>query len=195
MSKIILIKNFDSIADNQLKLIGKYNSEINSCQKENLDNIKNMFSEHDIKKFHVCFYGEQLQSMMTIDMLKEKFPDIQFNLCLQDIKLDDIDYGNMSYESKLNLIKHDSGEYMLYQISNNMDFNFPGGDSLKSKFKEIYTFYEKTLKKIINENINILIISSDLNIKFLKMMCKKSTFDEINIETFIYNENECLSVK
>lgn len=195
MSKIILIKNFDSIADNQLKLVGKYNSEINDCQKENIDNLKNMFIEHDIKKFNVCFYGDQLQSMMTIDMLKEKFPNVEFKLCIQNEKLNDIDYGDMSFESKLNVIYQDSGEYMLHRMGNDMNFDFPGGDSLKSKFKEIYIFYEKTLKKIINENINILIVSSDLNIKFLKMMCKNYTFEKINFETFIYNENECLSVK
>jgi bisphosphoglycerate-dependent phosphoglycerate mutase len=195
MSKIILIKNFDSIADNQLKLVGKYNSELNPNQKENIDNIKNLIIEHKIKKFHICFYGDQLQSMMTIDILKERFPNFDFNLCIQNEKLNDIDYGNMSFQCKLDIMNQDSGEYTLYRITNDINFDFPGGDSIKSKFKEIYTFYEKTIKKIINEKINILIITSDLNIKFLKMICKNYTFDEINLETFIYNENECLSVK
>ena len=195
MSKIVLIKNFDSIGDNQQKLIGRYNSELNNCQNDNIENIRKLLIEKKIKKFNVCFFGEQLQSKLTMDLIKETFKNIEFNLYTKTDKLNDIDYGMMSFKCKLDIINEDCGEYLLYKLSNDFNYKFQNGDSYKSKFKDIYNFYEKTIKKLIKEKINILIITSDINIKFLKMILKNYNFEEINLETFIYNENECLSIK
>jgi bisphosphoglycerate-dependent phosphoglycerate mutase len=194
MSKIVLLKNFDTIGDNQQKLIGKYNSEINYCQDENIYNIKRLLIEKRIKKFDICFLGEQLQSKLTIELLKERLKDVEFNITKKTNKLDDIDYGEYSFKSKLDIINEDCGEYLLYKLLNDFNYSFKNGESLKSKFKEIYKFYEKTIKKIVKEKLNILIITSDLNIKFLKMILKNYNFEEINLETFISNENECLFI-
>lgn len=192
MSKIFLIKNLDLIGENQQKFIGNNNSDICKCQNENIYNIRKLLIENQLKIFDLCFYSEQLQSKLTIDILKKNFKNIEFNLETKIKNLNDINYGKIALKSKLDIIDNDFGEYLLYELLNNFNYAFENGDSYKSKYKEIYIFYEDILKKFINNNVNILVITSDLNIKFLKMLLKNYNFEEINLETFIFNKNECL---